>query len=77
MLPFMKKKEGSASQNVEESLKRSPDSGEELTMLDAVVDDLMAAFESKDKALLKSALDALIVHIQDMDQEQDSQEGLL
>lgn len=73
MLPFMKKKEEVVATNADdEVLKRDHD--EDFDMLSAVADDLMMAFEKKDKALLKSALEALCDHVQNMDEVQDQQQ---
>jgi len=74
MLPFLKNKlEGSSSGPVE-VIERDPDEGaEQFDLLDAVADDVMAALESKDKKLLKSALEALCEYIQQEDIEQDKQ----
>ena len=41
--------------------------------MDQVVDEFMEAFEKKDKHLLMEALTALVMHIQEMDEEQDEQ----
>jgi len=40
-------------------------------LLSQVVDELMEAFEKKDKQLLMDALKALILHIQEEDKETD------
>lgn len=40
-------------------------------LMEQVVDELMHAFETKDKGLLTDALRALVLMIQDEDQEQD------
>ncbi len=70
MLPFLKDRhEGSASSPAE-VIKREPDE-ESFEMLDAVVEDMMMAFEKKDRSMLKGALEALCEHIQDQDEEQD------
>ena len=72
MLPFLKDRhEGSAS-TPSETIKREPDE-ESFEMLDAVVEDMMMAFEQKDKSMLKGALEALVEHIQSQDEEQDEQ----
>jgi hypothetical protein len=73
MLPFLKNKlEGSASGPVE-TIEREPDEGaEQFDLLDAVAEDMLTAIETKDKKLLKSALEALLEHIQEEDKEQDS-----
>ena len=75
MLPFLKKKEAMVATNAEdESLKRKPDDGSEpFEMLDAVCEDMMDAIHNKNHKLLRSALEALCEHIQDMDEEQDEQ----
>lgn len=73
MLPFLKnQKEGGAAAS-SETLKRDPDEGAEYDMLDAVAEDLLAAIESKDAGLLKSALQSLVDHIQTQDVGQDQQ----
>ncbi len=64
MLPFLKnKQEGSMSQPVDE--------GEGFGTLDAVAQDMMEAFDKKDKGLLKSALEAFKEFIKEEDVEQD------
>ncbi len=40
-------------------------------LMDAVVDELFDALEKKDKGMLKEALKALVLQIQDEDREQD------
>jgi hypothetical protein len=71
MLPFLKKaKEAGVSMPVE-AIERKPDDEPSYDMLDAVCDDMMQAIEKKDKGLLKSALQSLCEHLQDMDQKQD------
>lgn len=74
MLPFLKNKhEGSMSGPVE-IIEREPDEGSEsFEMLDAIVEDMIEAMHSKNKGLLKSALEALCEHIQDIDEKQDEQ----
>lgn len=44
-------------------------------LMDQVCDELMKAFETKDKALLKEALTALVLDIMDQDKAQD--EGVM
>lgn len=75
MLPFLKNKDEASANAEEETINRKPDGEEEFEMLDAVVEDLMAAFEKKDKALLKSALEGLCDHIMSMDEVQDEGMG--
>lgn len=45
-------------------------------LMSQVCDELMQAFEKKDKSLLMEALKALIFHIQDEDQKQDQGDDL-
>jgi hypothetical protein len=72
MIPFLKKKEAAMSGPVE-VMEREPDEGKEesFEMLDAICQDMMDAFHKKDHKLLKSALEALVEHIQDVDASQD------
>ncbi len=73
MLPFLKNKlEGGMSAPVE-TIERKPDEGESFEMLDAICEDMMDAMHKKDKRLLKSSLEALIEHIQYIDEMQDEQ----
>ncbi len=74
MLPFLKDRhEGSMSGPVE-SIKRESDNEEPFGMIDAIVEDMLEAFQKKDKKLLKVALEALVEHIQEKDEEQDQEE---
>ena len=72
MLPFLKNKKEGAMSGPVEVIEREPDEGaESFEMLDAVAEDLLMGIEKKDKNLLKSALEALVEHIQAADEEQD------
>jgi len=72
MIPFLKKKqEASISEGPDEVKIRKPDEEAEFGLLDAVVEDILEAIQSKDKGLLKSALAALIDHIKEEDEIQD------
>lgn len=42
-------------------------------LMDHVCDELWTAFEKKDKGLFRDALKALVLDIQDQDQEQDEE----
>lgn len=75
MLPFLKNRDDGVGQGPVETLERKPDDGAPFDAVDAVAEDLLMAIEKKDKKLLKEALEALVSHIQDMDQEQDQMEG--
>lgn len=78
MLPFLKDRhEGGSMSGPVDSIKRDSDTEEKeesFGMLDAIVEDMIDAFQKKDKKLLKGALEALIEHIQDQDQIQDKEE---
>ncbi len=66
MLPFLKnEKEGSMSESVE------PEA--EYGEMDAVADDIMSAIESKDRNLLKSALESLKELLKSDDETQDQE----
>lgn len=53
---------------------RKPDSEPEYSTLDAVCEDCMHAFHTKDVKMLKAAFEALIEHIQEQDSKQDREE---
>ncbi len=63
MLPFLKNRDAAVGVNPVETIERKADD-DNFDTLDAVVDDLMRAFEKKDRKLLKGALSALVDHIQ-------------
>lgn len=71
MLPFLKHRDDGGMAGPVESIERKPDEGAEFDMLDAIAEDLLMAFEKKDKMLLKSAIESLVEHIQSQDQAQD------
>lgn len=71
MLPFLKNREGGTASGPVETLEREPDEGADFDMLDAVAEDLLAAVKAGDKAMLKSALQSLVDHIQSADVAQD------
>lgn len=73
MLPFLKNRDDAAASGPIETLERSPDDGSEPDMLDAVFEDLLTAIEKKDKKLGRSALEALVTHIQMADADQDAE----
>ena len=68
-LPFMKNKEGGMAGPIEVK-EREPDH-EEYELLDAVAEDIMAAIEGKNHAMLKEALEALCEYIKEEDEQQD------
>lgn len=67
-------KQGSAYVHQQSHLAEGGPVEDDAQIMDMVVDELMEAFEKKDKALLMDALRALVLHIQDEDQEQDQGE---
>lgn len=71
MLPFLKNNNDAAAAGPVEVQEREHDDG--FDMLDAVVDDLLAAIEKKDKGLLKSALQSFAEHLRDIDEQQDKE----
>lgn len=72
MLPFLKNRDDGVGVGPSETLKRDHDEGFDL--LSAVAEDLLMAVEKKDKGRLKGALEALVSHIQDLDEQQDQGE---
>lgn len=74
MLPFLKERHEASMSGPVESKERKSDNGENFGMLDAIVDDLLEAVHKKDKKMLKAALELLIEHIQEADEEQDHEE---
>ncbi len=58
MLPFMLKKEGSASMPVEPIKRKSDDDSGDYDMLESAAEDLISAVHSKDVKAVASALKA-------------------
>lgn len=71
MLPFLKDNQDVAMSKPIERIHRSDKSDYDL--LDAVAEDMMAAFKSGDVGRLKSALESYAEHLRDMDSVQDQQ----
>jgi hypothetical protein len=75
MLPFLKnKQEGGASAPIEAIERKPDDESAEYGMVDAIAEDMLEAFQKKDKRLLKSALEALCEYIQEIDEISDEEE---
>lgn len=66
MLPFLKRQQ-------EAAISSDENQSDSYSALDAIVDDIAQFLESKDKSLLKSALEALCEYIKEEDIEQDKQ----
>jgi len=64
MLPFLKNKQ-------EGSMAESEDESDSFGTLDAIAQDMMEAFDKKDKSLLKAALESLCDYLKEEDVEQD------
>ncbi len=69
MLPFLKNRDDAAVSTPVETKERGHD--EDFDLLGAVAGDMIAAIESKDAKLLRSALEAFCEYIQDLDAAQD------
>jgi hypothetical protein len=69
MLPFAKNRDDGVAAGPVETKARGHD--DSFDLLDAVAEDMLMALERKDKPRLKAALEALISHIQDLDETQD------
>lgn len=79
MLPFLKRKDDSSAFSMgedEPTQRRGPDDEDDLEygIVDAIAEDMLEAFNKKDKGLLKQALDALCDYIRDEDEKQDEME---
>lgn len=74
MLPFLKDRDEGGMSAPAEVIKRSSDGDESFEMLDAIVEDMLEAFNRKDKKLLKGALEALMEHIREEDEYQDQEQ---
>lgn len=74
MLPFLKDRHEASMSGPMEHVKREPDGEAPFEMLDAIVEDMLEAIHKKDKKLLKSTLEALLEHVQELDEVQDSEE---
>lgn len=70
MLPFLKNQKEASAAGDDDAEKRKPDR-DNYDMLDAVAEDLLAAFKKGDRAMVKEALGALCDYIQMEDQYQD------
>lgn len=66
MLPFLKRQQ-------EAAISSDENQSDSYSALDAIVDDIAQFLESKDKSLLKSALEALCEYIKEEDIKQDKQ----
>lgn len=70
-LPFLKNKKNQGIGGPS-TVQREPDDGSS-DLLGMVADELLSAFEKKDKEALIHALRAFVLMIQDEDQEQDDE----
>ncbi len=70
MLPFLKnQQEANASSEGDDPVTRKHD--DDFDMLDAIAEDMMEAYEKKDRGRLRAALDALCDYLKEEDMEQD------
>lgn len=76
MLPFLKKKEASASSPIESVQRKSDSEPEDYGTLDAICDDLCEALSvpPEKHSLVKAAITSLVDHIKEQDVIQDEQE---
>lgn len=72
-LPFLKHRDDGVGVGPIESIERKPDEDTSMDMLDAVAEDMMAAFKKGDTKALKEALESLVTHIQMDDMAQDQE----
>lgn len=77
-LPFLKNKKNQGGGGPYEVARKSDDNLRadnqmENDLMDQVADELLQAIETKNKTMLRDALKALVLHIQDEDAEQDQE----
>ncbi len=72
-LPFLKNRDDGVGVGPVEAIERKPDEEGDYDMLDAVAEDMMAAFKSGDVKALKEALEALVDHVKAQDVVQDEE----
>jgi hypothetical protein len=70
-LPFLKNKRNMGGGGPALEVTRPSDDGTDIS--DMIVDEFLQAIEKKDKRLLKEALTALVLKIQDDDKAQDQE----
>ena len=70
MLPFLTNRDDASVSGPPEVKEREHD--EDFDFLGAIAEDLISAVHAKDAKLVRSALEALCEHIQDLDAAQDS-----
>ncbi len=77
-LPFLKNKKKNQGGGIAIEREASPthdsDRNMDDALLDQVAEEFLKAIETKDKSLLREALGALVLHIQDEDREQDKED---
>jgi len=76
MLPFLKnQKEGGMSGPIEIEVRSTRDDDDgEYEYLDAIAEDMLDAFESKDRRAMKAALESFCEYIKQEDEELDHEE---
>jgi hypothetical protein len=67
------KEAGEKAEGGEIDMEHDMDDGME-EMMDEVAKELMSAIEKKDHKMLREALEALVLHIQDEDEKQDMED---
>lgn len=80
-LPFLKNKKNQfgvavGPSKVADSTHPDEDHGMDDEIMDKVADEFLHAIETKDKKLMRDALSALVLHIQDEDKKQDEGESV-
>lgn len=74
-LPFLKnkKQDGGGGSAIERKASTKDDGMDDSEMMGHVWDELVSAFEKKDRKLGMDALTALVLYIQDQDKKQDQE----
>lgn len=71
MLPFLKRSQEASAMGDEDTPTETRKHDDGYNMLDAIAEDFIAAFERKDKKMLKGALEALCEYVRSDDETQD------
>lgn len=69
-IPFLKRKLEPNIAGDEDSIERKSDK-QDYSILDAIAEDMMDAFDKKSKELMVAALESLCEYVREEDEEQD------
>ena len=73
MLPYLRNDKETGMVDDDQSVERKPDR-DNFDIFDALADDMLKAFERRDKDMLKNVLSAFATYLENKDEEQDQME---